>query len=72
MIIGITGKYASGKDSVAEYLVKNRGKLENKVYQLPSEIDKNIARLKLLAMGITIDKLTAEQEKYLSSWQEGT
>ena len=56
----------------AEYLVKNRGKLENKVYQLPSEIDKNIARLKLLAMGITIDKLTAEQEKYLSSWQEGT
>ena len=54
----------------AEYLVKNRGKLENKVYQLPSEID--IAVLKLTAMGIKIDKLTAEQEKYLSSWQEGT
>lgn len=56
----------------SEWLVKNRGKLENKVYQLPQDIDENIATLKLAAMGITIDKLTQEQKKYLSSWKEGT
>jgi adenosylhomocysteinase len=55
-----------------EYLVKNRGKLEVSVYPVPEEIDKKIARLKLESMGVSIDKLTAEQEKYLNSWQEGT
>jgi adenosylhomocysteinase len=56
----------------AEYMVKNRGKLEIKVHNVPPEIDKEVARLKLRAMGIEIDSLTAEQEKYLSSWEEGT
>jgi adenosylhomocysteinase len=55
-----------------EYMVKNRGKLELKVYPVPAEIDKRIAGLKLASMGIKIDKLTREQKKYLSSWQEGT
>jgi adenosylhomocysteinase len=56
----------------AEYMVKNYAKLEKKVYSVPEEIDKEIARLKLLSMGITIDTLTAQQVKYLNSWQEGT
>ena len=56
----------------AEFFVKNKGKLENKVYTLPFEIDENIAALKLKAMGIRYDKLTKEQAKYLSSWEEGT
>lgn len=55
-----------------EYLVKHAGTLENKVYSVPSEIDKTIARLKLESMGIEIDILTPEQERYLSSWEEGT
>jgi adenosylhomocysteinase len=55
-----------------EYLVKNKGKLEIKVHMVPEEIDKEVARLKLKAMGVAIDKLTAEQRKYLSSWKEGT
>ena len=54
------------------YIVKNRGKLEPRVYSVPEEIDKQVARLKLDSMGIEIDKLTAEQQKYLASWQEGT
>ena len=56
----------------AEYLVENASKLENKVYPVPEAIDQNIAAKKLDAMGIHIDKLTAEQEKYLVSWSEGT
>jgi adenosylhomocysteinase len=56
----------------AEYMVKNHAKLENKVYSVPEEIDHEIARLKLLSMGIVIDTLTDEQVKYLNSWQEGT
>ncbi len=56
----------------AEYLVKNQGKLENKVYVLPEKLDKMVARLKLKAMGWGLDVLTAEQKKYLSSWNEGT
>lgn len=56
----------------AEWFVKNRGKLKNKVYVLPKKMDKTIALLKLRAMGISIDRLTSEQKKYLSSWQEGT
>lgn len=56
----------------AEWLVKNKSTLENKVYVLPKELDERIAKLKLEAMGISIDTLTAEQKKYLSSWTEGT
>ncbi len=55
-----------------EYLVKQGSALENKVYPVPDEIDHEIARLKLAAMGLEIDSLTPEQEKYLSSWEEGT
>ncbi|HSR46856.1 MAG TPA: adenosylhomocysteinase [Anaerolineales bacterium] len=55
-----------------EFLLRNADKLENQVYTIPEEIDREIARLKLDAMGVRIDRLTAEQEKYLSSWEEGT
>ncbi len=55
-----------------EYIVKNYKTLEKKVYKVPEEIDKEVARLKLNAMGIKIDNLTPEQERYLSGWQEGT
>jgi adenosylhomocysteinase len=55
-----------------EYMVKNADKLEKRVYSVPGEIDREIARLKLDAMGVEIDKLTPEQEKYLNSWEEGT
>ena len=56
----------------AEYMLKNADKLEKRVYDVPEEIDREIARLKLLAMGVKIDKLTDEQVKYLGSWEEGT
>lgn len=56
----------------AEYMVKNSKSLEKQVYGVPAEIDKDIARLKLAAMGIHIDTLTAEQDKYLNSWEMGT
>jgi adenosylhomocysteinase len=56
----------------AEYMVKNASKLENKVYSVPADIDAEIARIKLSAMGIQIDTLTEAQVKYLNSWQEGT
>ncbi len=56
----------------AEFMAKNADKLENRVYSVPEDIDKEIARLKLEAMGVNIDVLTAEQEKYLNSWEEGT
>lgn len=52
-----------------EFLVKNYGKLENKLYTLPHEVDVKIAELKLKAMGIEIDTLTPEQEEYLNSWK---
>ena len=52
-----------------EFLVKNYGKLENKLYTLPHEVDVKIAELKLKSMGIEIDSLTEEQEKYLNSWK---
>jgi len=55
-----------------EYIVKNKDRLEKKVYPVPEEIDREVARLKLIAMGIKIDTLTPEQKKYLSSWEEGT
>ena len=56
----------------AEYIAKNYKKLENKVYDVPQDIDKKISRLKLKSMGIKIDTLTPEQKKYLSSWEIGT
>jgi adenosylhomocysteinase len=56
----------------AEYLVKHQGALPKNVFAVPSDIDKEIARLKLEAMGIHIDTLTPEQEAYLASWEEGT
>ncbi len=56
----------------AEYMAKNADKLEKKVYSVPTEIDNEIARLKLESMGIKIDKLTDEQHHYLNSWEEGT
>jgi adenosylhomocysteinase len=56
----------------AEFLVKKAKRLEKKVYRVPLEIDREIARLKLESMGIGIDRLTPEQKRYLASWQEGT
>ena len=56
----------------AEYLVKNRANFEKKVYDVPDEIDREIARLKLASMNVQIDTLTEAQVKYLNSWQEGT
>ncbi|MCK5534788.1 adenosylhomocysteinase [bacterium] len=56
----------------AEFLIKNRKKLESKVYPVPEQIDVKIARLKLKSTGIKIDVLTAKQKKYLNSWQIGT
>ena len=55
-----------------EFVAKNYKKLENKVYPVPEDIDRMIARLKLRALGIKIDTLTKEQKKYLSSWEMGT
>ncbi len=54
-----------------EYLIRTK-KLESKVYDVPKEIDDKVARLKLKSMGIKIDSLTPEQEKYIASWEEGT
>ncbi|MGB4861183.1 MAG: adenosylhomocysteinase [Tepidiformaceae bacterium] len=56
----------------AEWIALNHTKLEKQVYEIPHEVDQEIARLKLHAMGISIDYLTEEQKKYLTSWQEGT
>jgi len=55
-----------------EYLVQNAEQLEKRVYTIPEEIDRQIAKLKLEAMGIRIDALSEEQERYLASWEEGT
>jgi adenosylhomocysteinase len=59
---------------VAEWLVnpKTKGKLKNKVYPVPEEIDREVAKEKLEAVGIEIDKLTKEQFEYLKSWELGT
>ena len=56
----------------AEYLVRHNKNLEKRVYPVPSEIDQEIARMKLLSMGIQIDQLTEEQKQYLTSWEKGT
>jgi len=55
-----------------EYMMANYKNLENKCYPVPDAIDREVARLKLDAMNVKIDKLTPEQEKYLASWSEGT
>ncbi len=55
-----------------EYLAQQHGRLDAAVYEVPQEIDEEVARLKLAAMGVTIDTLTEEQERYLSSWEQGT
>jgi adenosylhomocysteinase len=54
------------------YMLRNADQLEKKVYVIPEEVDQEIARLKLEAMGVQLDTLTEEQEHYLSSWEEGT
>ncbi|HLB59611.1 MAG TPA: adenosylhomocysteinase, partial [Bdellovibrionota bacterium] len=56
----------------AEYVLKHHKEMTKKVYSIPSDVDREIARLKLEAMGIQIDTLTSEQEKYLRSWESGT
>ena len=56
----------------AEYAAKKHDELKPRVYTVPAEIDREVARLKLEALGITIDEMTSEQAKYVSSWQEGT
>jgi len=56
----------------AEFMVKNAKTLEKRVYSVPAEVDAEIARIKLSAMGVKIDELTPEQVKYLNSWEEGT
>jgi adenosylhomocysteinase len=55
-----------------EYMVKNHASLEKKVYMVPVELDKRVAKLKLESLGIKIDRLTSEQEEYLAGWSEGT
>jgi adenosylhomocysteinase len=55
-----------------EWIVKNHATLENRVYPVPEDIDREVARLKLHAMNVEIDELTAEQDEYLHSWQQGT
>ena len=55
-----------------EWSIKNKGQLEHKVHEVPREVNQFVASLKLQTMGISIDKLTAEQKKYLESWEMGT
>ena len=62
-------KTVKTRKNYIEFIVKNKGKLENKLYTLPESVDIDIARLKLESMGISIDTLTAEQEEYLNSWK---
>lgn len=62
----------SNQALAVEHLIKNQGKLENKVHVLPEEVDKNIAKLKLQSMGVTIDELTPSMIEYMNSWQIGT
>jgi adenosylhomocysteinase len=63
--------FANQAQSV-EYLVQHHASLENRVYAVPEELDKKVARMKLESMGVKIDRLTPEQERYLASWSEGT
>ena len=56
----------------AEHIARHHTELETRVHDVPVEIDREVARLKLEAMGVRIDVLTGEQEKYLASWESGT
>jgi len=56
----------------AEYMAKNHATMENKVYSVPEDLDKQVAKMKLESMGFSIDKLSPEQEEYLAGWSEGT
>jgi adenosylhomocysteinase len=56
----------------AEHVARNHGQLDNKVYTMPDDIDREVARLKLESLGIHIDTMTGEQSRYVSSWEEGT
>ncbi|MDH3730694.1 MAG: adenosylhomocysteinase [Acidimicrobiia bacterium] len=58
--------------TAVRWVVENAGQLENKVYRLPEELDDDVARIKLEAMGFTLQELTPEQAEYLASWQHGT
>ncbi|WP_291767258.1 adenosylhomocysteinase [Caldivirga sp. UBA161] len=62
----------SNQALAAEYILRNKGKLTPRVYRLPQDIDEDIARLKLAAMGVRFDSLTEEQARYISSWETGT
>ncbi len=62
----------SNQARAAEYLLNSKGELSHEVHGLPEEVDREIAGLKLEAMGVEIDELTEEQERYLASWEEGT
>jgi adenosylhomocysteinase len=55
-----------------EYVVANHAKLEKRVYSVPQALDQKVAEMKLAAVGVKIDVLTAEQQSYLASWSEGT
>jgi len=56
----------------ADYMVKNHASLEKRVYSVPEDLDRQVARMKIESMGVKIDRLTPEQERYLTSWSEGT
>ena len=62
----------AGQALSAEFAVKHHATLTAGVHTLPAEVDREIARLKLEALGVTLDPMTAEQERYVNSWQEGT
>mgnify|MGYP001574436489 CR=1 FL=1 len=55
-----------------EFMTKNHATLDKRVYGVPEELDKQVARTKLESMGVRIDRLTMDQERYLTSWSEGT
>ena len=60
------------KTMMVFHMLRNADKLEKAVYSVPEDVDQEIARIKLAEMDIQIDTLTAEQEQYLNSWEEGT
>lgn len=62
----------SNQALACEYIAKNYEKLEKRVYRMPEELDREVAKLKLQSLGIKIDKLTEEQKRYLSDWRHGT
>ncbi len=62
----------SNQALAAEYIVKNRGRIQLGVHKLPDELDVEVARLKLETMGIRIDQLTEEQRRYVTGWELGT